>query len=434
MDLEYCGVEEKQTAKTSETRQIRPMISIPEKISETGSESRTFGRSAWQLFRAAPARPEVATRRLKKLDPALRRRKPDHSDRPIVPRILHTLRDDSQALRTTVQAAFVLLCLWIGIEFHLFMTWGMSGGAAPYVERPPGVEGFLPISALMSLKYFLQTGILNGIHPSGLFILLAILAGAVLLKKSFCGWLCPIGTLSESLWMAGEKIFGRTLRVPRWLDYPLRSLKYLLLLFFVWAIAGMSVESLRHFIYSPYNKVADIKMYLFFAHIDSVALWTILILTGLSVVIKNFWCRYLCPYGALLGFVSMFSPLKITRNAKTCIDCDLCTKACPSAIQVHKASRVLSDECMACMRCTEVCPVKDCLTMSLPAKKAKPVPGWVFGSLVAGVFVAVTGLAMLVGHWQNEISPAEYQRRFQELDKPVYDHNRGSVPDYGPRD
>jgi hypothetical protein len=50
------------------------------------------------------------------------------------------------------------------------------------------------------------------------------------------------------------------------------------------------------------------------------------------------------------------------------------------------------------------------------------------------VFVAVTGLAMLTGNWQNGISREEYQKRFQELDKPVYNHFRGEVPDYGPQD
>ncbi len=400
------------------------MITNSEKIALTGDK-----RSAWKVFRRSEA-----PRRIKKLAPELRRIKPDHSGEPFIRRVIHTLRDDSQALRTTVQATFVLLCVWIGIEFHLFMKWGISGGTTPLVERPPGVEGFLPISALISLTYWSQTGILNDVHPSGLFILVAIMATGLFLKKAFCGWLCPVGTLSETLWMAGEKLFGRTLSVPRWIDYPLRSLKYLLLLFFVWAIAEMSVEALQQFIYSPYNKVADIKMYLFFANIDSFATWTILILVGLSVVIKNFWCRYLCPYGALLGFMSMFSPLKITRNASTCIDCDLCTKACPSAIKVHAATRVVSDECMACLRCTDVCPVKDCLMMSLPTKKREAVPGWVFGTLVAGVFVAVTGLAMLLGQWQNGVSNEEYLRRFQELDKPVYQHNRGSVPDYGVED
>ena len=103
----------------------------------------------------------------------------------------------------------------------------MSGGSEAFVARPPGAEGFLPISALISLKYFLLTGIINAVHPSGLFILLAILAVSFLLKKAFCSWLCPIGTLSESLWMLGRKLFRRNLTLPRWLDYPLRSLKYI---------------------------------------------------------------------------------------------------------------------------------------------------------------------------------------------------------------
>jgi polyferredoxin len=343
------------------------------------------------------------------------------------------LAGDSHRLRTAVQAAFVLLCVWIGIEFHLFMEWGMSRGAAPFFERPPGVEGFLPISALISLKYWAMTGTINTIHPSGLFILLAIAATGLLLKKAFCSWLCPVGTLSESLWMLGEKVFGRTLALPRWLDYPLRSLKYLLLAFFAWAIWQMDVPSLEAFIHSPYNKMADVKMYLFFAAISRFALWTIVVLMVLSVVIKNFWCRYLCPYGALLGMLSWASPLKITRTRETCIDCELCTRACPARIPVHRASRVRSDECTACMECVKACPVIETLELRA-ARRSAAVPAPVLAALVVGLFVAVTGLAMLTGHWQNSIGRDEYQRRFKEINSPLYQHNRGEVPAYGPAD
>jgi len=272
---------------------------------------------------------------------------------PWYSRLVRRLRDDSQFLRSTIQLSFVLLCLWIGIEFRSFVVWLSSNGQLPYHDRPPGAEGFLPISALISLKYWLETGIINDIHPSGLFILIAIVAVGFLLKKSFCSWLCPIGTLSEALWMLGKRLFGRNISVTRWLDYPLRSLKYLLLLFFVYFISQMDVPTLRDFIESPYNKVADIKMYLFFADITRFTLWTIIVLMILSVFIKNFWCRYLCPYGALLGIASWLSPFKITRTASTCINCDLCTKACPAGINVHKAHRVWSDECMNCLQCVE---------------------------------------------------------------------------------
>ena len=113
---------------------------------------------------------------MKKLPSALRKPKPSYLHEPRwYRRVLLRLREDSQFLRTVAQFTFAALCLWIGVEFSLFMRWGASNGAAPFVERPPGVEGFLPISALISLKYWLQTGVINRIHPSGLFILLGIL-------------------------------------------------------------------------------------------------------------------------------------------------------------------------------------------------------------------------------------------------------------------
>lgn len=378
----------------------------------------------------APAkRPPV-----RKIPPDLRRRKINFSLEPVWHRrLIWRLKEDSQFLRMTVQTAFALLCAWIGIEFYLFARWGMSGGTEAFVARPPGAEGFLPISALISLKYFLLTGIINAVHPSGLFILLAIFAVSLLLKKAFCSWLCPIGTLSESLWMLGRKMFRRNITLPRWLDYPLRSLKYIILGFFAWSVATMDVPDLANFIYSPYNKVADIKMYLFFAEIGGVALWTIIVLMLLSIVVKNFWCRFLCPYGALLGVASVMSPLKITRTKSTCVDCKLCTKACPAGINVHEATRVWSDECTSCLACVEACPVKDTLAMK-GGTRSRPVPGWVFGLLVTGVFVAVTGLAVVTGHWQNGISQAEYQRRFEQIDSPVYRHFRGHVPPYGSDD
>ena len=371
---------------------------------------------------------------IKKIPVHLRRGKPAYKSESLWHRrILKRLQEDSQYQRSAVQLAFVLLCLWIGVEFYFFMQWGMSDGTPAFHPRPPGVEGFLPISALISLKYWLHTGIINNVHPSGVIILLAIVAVSIFLKKAFCSWLCPVGTLSESLWMFGQKLFKRTWDPPRWLDYPLRSVKYLLMGFFVVSIVQMDVDSLRAFIYSPYNKMADVKMYLFFAEISSAALWTIIILVLLSVVVKNFWCRYLCPYGALLGIAGWLSPLKITRNKETCVDCELCTKACPSRIAVHKSRRVWSDECSSCMACVAVCPVKDTLDVRLSAR-SKPVPTSVYGVLVAGAFAAIVGMAMLTGFWQNGISQEEYERRFNNLGAPVYQHFRGQVPQYGPND
>ena len=304
----------------------------------------------------------------------------------------------SQTARRTVQAAFLALCAWIGVEFALFLR---AGGA-----HPAGAEGFLPISALLSLKHWIGTGRIHGYHPAGLFIFIAVLGLGLLLSKSFCSWLCPVGSLSEGLWLLGRRLFGRNRLPPRWADLPLRGVKYLLLGFFLWAAWRMDGPVLEGFLDSPFNALADVRMYEFFARLSGLALGVILALAALSMLVQNVWCRYLCPYGALLGLLSLASPLRITRSRDSCIDCRLCTRACPSRIQVHQAGRVASDECTACYRCVAVCPVKDTLEMRAPARRA--VPGWLFGLLVAGLFAAVTGLAMLTGHWNTSLTRQDY--------------------------
>jgi polyferredoxin len=65
-------------------------------------------------------------------------------------------------------------------------------------------------------------------------------------------------------------------------------------------------------------------MLLFFTEISRTAAITLIVLAALSVVIRNFWCRYLCPYGALLGLVSWASPQRVVRDG-SCTDCKACT-------------------------------------------------------------------------------------------------------------
>lgn len=325
------------------------------------------------------------------------------------------IKNDSkptQKWRLAVQIAFALLCIWIGFEFHYFVKYLESGGATSFVERPPGVEGFLPISSLMSLYYFLLSGEIHAAHPAGMVILVAIIVLSFVFGKAFCSWLCPVGLISESLGDLGDKIsrklFKRTLKMPRWLDYPLRSLKYLLLGFFVYSIFfAMGELALKAFLDSPYNLTADIKMYYFFAEISRFSLIVIGSLILLSIVFRGFWCRYLCPYGALLGITSLLSPNKIKRDPVSCIDCGKCALACPSKIKVDKVRTVWSDECTACMSCVDSCPVKDTLDLTTLGVRKPVRKRWVAVGVVS-IFVAITGLGMLTGYWQNDVSANEY--------------------------
>jgi len=310
-------------------------------------------------------------------------------------------------IRWAFQWALFALVMYGGWRFWLFTKHFTDG--TPLVERPPLVDGFLPIGALMSLKLWLVTGIFDPVHPSGLVIFCAALAMSLVLKKSFCGWVCPVGALSEQVYRLGGRLFGRNLRIHRYIDYPLRSLKYLLLAFFFYVVVvRMPVQGILGFMHTPYWKIADAKMLLFFTEMTTLTAAVLGVLFVLSLVFKNFWCRYLCPYGALTGLLSYLSPAKITRSEEHCIHCHACSKHCPQLIDVENLERVRSPECTGCLTCVSKCPARGALDMVLPRRKVlNPV---IFAVLVGVLFFGLVSSAKLTGHWQSNVTYQEYQQ------------------------
>lgn len=316
-------------------------------------------------------------------------------------------RDHSQPLRRLVQGLFVGLNVYLGIEFYFFIRQFESSGGVLRYSRPAGVEGWLPIAGLMNLKYFIVTGRIPEVHPAAMVLLFAFLLIAAIFRKAFCSWLCPVGTLSEALWKIGRKLLKRNWAMPRWLDVPLRGLKYLLLAFFVYAIAGLSAAGIHAFLTSPYGLVADVKMLNFFRYMGTTAAITLAALALLSVFYQNFWCRYLCPYGALMGLASVFSPAKIRRDEERCIDCAKCARACPSLLPVDKLLNIRSAECTACLECVAVCPAKGALELAMPARRR--IPAWGLAAGIAVLFLGIVGYAKWRGAWETRIPDAVYQ-------------------------
>jgi polyferredoxin len=349
-------------------------------VTSTLTEARKPGPILVEMVKAAPTRKKKLIRRLV----------PDHS----------------QSIRRTVQFAFILLNAVIGVQFYKFVRF-YENGVGAQVSRPAGVEGYLPIAGLMNLKAALLTGEIPKLHPAGMFLIVAFLLISFVFRKTFCSWLCPVGTVSEYLWKFGKKIFQRNLHVPRWLDIGLRGLKYLLLAFFLWAVYSMAPPDIHAFLQSPYGLIADVKMLNFFRFLGQTGLLVIGVLMLLSVVIQNFWCRYLCPYGALLGFAALLSPLRIRRNPDTCIDCAKCANACPSQLPVDQLITIKSAECTACMECIAVCPAEKALIFSAP--KTKEVPAWAVAAGIALLFLGTVGYAKATGRWESNI-PAQVYR------------------------
>jgi polyferredoxin len=328
-------------------------------------------------------------------------------------------------LRVLVQLAFGVLCVLLGFQLsRLYLA--ARAGAVPLPGRPPGIEGFLPISGLMGALDWLYQGTLNRVHPAATIIVLIVILMALLLRKSFCSWVCPVGLISEALARLGRRLFGRNFRLWRWLDRPLQGLKYLILAFFLWAIFTMNAAALRAFIESPYNRVADVKMGLFFVNLGLVGITVMAVLAVGSVLVQGFWCRYLCPYGALLGLFSWLSPVRVARRAPSCIDCGLCDQACMSRLPVSRLSVVRSVECTGCLDCLAVCPAAGALELEAGRR---PVGLPTYAAAIVLLFVLGTSAARLTGHWANEMSDAEYAQRIQEIDSPAYAHPGSSGSD-----
>jgi polyferredoxin len=331
--------------------------------------------------------------------------------------IRRTFPDDSRRIRRTVQWLFVALNVWLGIQFILWVRYCGRGGKGLNVSRPAGAEGWLPIAGFMNAKYLVLTGHVPSIHPAAMVLFFAFVLISLLLKKAFCSWLCPIGTLSEQLWTLGRKIFGRNFRLPVWVDIPLRGLKYLLLGFFFFVIGTMSAEAIHDFMTTPYGLVADVKMLNFFRDMGRTAAIVIALLVLLSMLIKNFWCRYICPYGALLGLSSLLSPVKIRRDGEACIDCGKCARACPSNLPVDQLVQIRTVECTACMACVAACPAQDALQFALsPRKAATPAERWrrrvarpmTVAAVLACIFFGLVFVAKVTGHWQTNLPSMIY--------------------------
>jgi len=310
-------------------------------------------------------------------------------------------------VRRTCQLLFLVTTLFIGVQFYQFVH-PLEQGMIPDIHRPPGVEAFLPISALVSLKYFALTHVINEIHPSGLLILCFVLLSAFVVKKSFCSWVCPIGLVSELFTRVHYWLFKKGLRIWPCLDSVLRGLKYGLLSFFLFTILyKMAPAALEQFVFSSYNIVADIKMLKFFTDISATALAVLLSLVILSIFIRNFWCRYLCPYGALLGVWGFLSPFKVRRDARSCTTCKKCERVCPCSIQISSKQTIVSDECFACGKCVDACPEVNTLSISLPGNRFK-LPAWAIGGMMILIFLGGSFLARGAGCWHNRVASQAY--------------------------
>jgi len=174
----------------------------------------------------------------------------------------------------------------------------------------------------------------------------AIAAYGLLAGRGFCGWFCPFGTLNDLL------AFRRA-RIRR----PASLIKFGVLagtIVAAWALADTMFCKL-----CPAASLEASIPYLFLgvASVNRPFLVHMGVLGGTligMVLIARFWCRYLCPMGALLSLFNRASFLRIRLRSDLCADCGACTAECPMGIEPHRDHD--DHNCIKCGDCTDACP------------------------------------------------------------------------------
>lgn len=323
-------------------------------------------------------------------------------------------------LREGTQHVLALSLLLVAVQYTI-NTILLKQGITPWLMRPDVVDAFLPIAGGIELKAIVSLNLWDQTHPAAAVMLAAVLLTGLLCKRAFCGWACPLGLAGEYLYAFRKRFIKSELTPPAWLDWPLRMLKYLLLLGLCYIVIGMPAQSIPNYLDGNYHKIADLKMALFFLTPSLITLLVFALILALAAWRRQGFCRYLCPYGAMLGILSFASPLKIRRDTQHCLieakgmKCDKCTRACPANIIVHTKTTVRSDECQACMRCVAACPKSAALGLGLKSGHRLGHKGLLALVLIA-LFILPLG-AYLAGFWHSQTPDNIRMELIQVIDR-----------------
>lgn len=319
------------------------------------------------------------------------------------------------------------------------LQWGVLAALVVFItglipsENPADPEAYCPMGGFQALATYL----VNSSLPCSMSMLqimmgVALAAAVVLFSKLFCAFICPLGTVQDLLQKARKalRIKGITVRNGSVADKILRIVKYALLFWIFYSTVSASELFCKNL--DPYYAIAT-------GFKGEITLWmsivTICLMVFGSFFINMFWCRYLCPLGAisnslkfwlwigvvaglyyladvigadipwavLLGafcivgyLLEIFNSkpklqlLHVVKDASVCNGCGLCEKKCPYNVDIKSCeSKVCSVDCTLCGEC-----VAACSTGALNIGVCKPTKSkvWTYVPAVLTVVLVVLGM------------------------------------------
>ncbi|WKY48775.1 4Fe-4S binding protein [Eubacteriaceae bacterium ES3] len=298
--------------------------------------------------------------------------------------------------RLITQIFFFILIALISVN----KTLSQIGLGIPILATA-SLHALCPFGGVETLYSFIISGMLiekvagSSLILMGLIFLLALFFGPV-----FCGWVCPLGSFQELIGLLGKKLFKKKYNkfIPQNIHNILRFFRYFVL---AWVLYITAQSGTLLFInLDPYH--ALFKFWT--GTVATQALILLLTIIILSLFVERPWCKYACPYGAILGLFNKIRIFKLKRNTDTCIDCKKCTRICPMQINVCQNEIVSNLNCISCMKCTSSanCPKTDTLDLQIAAKnnvvKIKPaILSFIVFLIIFGGIFATTAL----GFWET---------------------------------
>ncbi len=269
-------------------------------------------------------------------------------------------------IRRFVQIFFFGLIALISINHTLVE----SGIGIPFLSSA-SLHALCPFGGVVTIYQYITEGtFVQKIHESAFILMILGFLLAILFGPVFCGWVCPLGTFQEWFAAIGRKIFKKKRYnhfIPARLDSVLRYTRYIVL---AWVIYMTATSGTLLF--------ANIDPYfaLFNFWTSEVAMGGLIVL-GVTLVASLFierpWCKYACPYGAVLGIFNLFRVFSIRREASTCKMCRICDVNCPMNIDVSSKSIIRDHQCISCLECTSeaICPVDSTVVFSAGSNTPK---------------------------------------------------------------